>query len=192
MFNISKNKCIGCELCRQVCPKQIALNLKTGISEIKKQDQECLKKAAQACPQKAIKNLTKDLVFAIGTDDKETIKFDDHVGMAKYFQVWQFSHKNLSMKLIENRENTKYSEDETRIHGDPKKAQATASALRGIDVLVGRMMGPNIERLKHKFVPIIIRERNIQESIKIIQENINEIFEEKEKDSAMRHGIILK
>ena len=185
MFNISKNKCVGCELCRNICPEII--ELVDGVAVIKEQNEECLSKAVKVCPQRAIKEINQDLVFAIGTDDNEKIKSDDHVGMSNYFQIWRYSQGELSFQ--EKRENVKYKEDETRIHGDPGKAEATASALKGVDVLVGKMMGPNIVRLSSKFVPVITREPEIKKSVEMIKTNINEIVEEYEKEE--RHGIIL-
>ncbi len=131
--------------------------------------------------------IDEELLFAIGTDDNEKLKSDDHVGMSKYFQVWIYSNGILGLK--EKRENVKYREDETRIHGDPGKANATASALKEIDVLVGKMFGPNIKRLKNKFVCAVIREESIERAIRVIKENINEIIEEKNKE--VKIGIIL-
>jgi ferredoxin len=190
MFNISKNRCIGCGLCRNICPEQIILDIKKGISVIKKQDEECLKKAVKICPQKAIKEIKQDLLFAIGTDDKEKIKSDDHIGESKYFQIWKFSAKTGKLSFIVTRENSKYRENENRIHGDPNKAEATSSVIEDIDVLVGKIFGPNILRIKNKFVCAVIREPKIKKAIEIIKGNINEIIEEQEKEE--KKGIILQ
>jgi predicted Fe-Mo cluster-binding NifX family protein len=141
------------------------------------------------CPQDAIRNIIEEFTIAIGTDDKIKIKANDHVGMSRHFQIWKYSNNNFT--LDETRENAKYIEDETKLHGDPGKAKATASVLKNVDVLVGKMMGPNIERLKHKFVPAIIRAETIQDGLEIIKNNINEIAEEKEKEGLNRHGIVL-
>jgi len=186
VFNISKNKCVGCGLCLNVCPEQI--EIVGGVARIKKQDEDCLKKAMKVCPQGAIKEIRQSLIFAVGTDDDITIKSDDHVGMSKYFQIWKYL--NGEMVFQGKRENVKYKEDETRIHGDPGKAKATSSVLKGVDVLVGKIMGPNIVRLRDKFVPVVIREPKIEKVIEIIKENINEIVEEYNKED--RSGIILK
>lgn len=187
MFNISKNKCVGCELCRTVCPDEIKLNKEEGIAVIVEQNNECLMKAIKICPQNAIKQIDRKLIIAIGTDDNETIKSNDHVGMSKYFQIWKYFDGK--MNLIETRENSKYKEDETRIHGDPNKAKATSSVLQNVDVIVGKIMGPNISRLKNKFVPVIIRKKNITDALNIIKSGINEIIEEQDKNE--RRGIIL-
>ncbi len=49
---INKEKCIGCAVCQNICPNGI--KMVEGKAEIKDETAECLKKAADACPQKAI------------------------------------------------------------------------------------------------------------------------------------------
>jgi hypothetical protein len=127
-------------------------------------------------------------LFAIGTDDDKTIKQEDHIGMSKFFQIWKYSNGKLIFQ--EKRDNVKYKEDEERSHGDPGKAKATSSVLIDIDVLVGKMFGPNIVRLKNKYVCAVIREPEIKKATEIIKENINEIIDEKNKKE--RNGIVLK
>ncbi len=188
MLNISKNKCVGCGICESKCPVgAISVDIKKGIAVI--DQNKCINcgLCLQNCPQNAIKDIKEELTIAIGTDDGKIIKPDDHIGMSKFFQVWGYSNGKLS--FIETRKNVKYREDEARIHGDPGKAKATTSALTNIEVLVGKMMGPNIKRLKDKFVAVIIREPNIKKATEIIKNNINEIIEEKNKKE--RKGIII-
>jgi len=62
-------------------------------------------------------------LIAFGTDDGKNLN-NDHVGMAKYFHVYEFS--NSKRGLVEKRENTRFTGDETMKHGDPEKAKATA------------------------------------------------------------------
>ncbi len=189
MMNISKNKCVGCGICEIECPENsISVDLKIGIAVFDRARCIDCRLCLKNCPQNAIKNITEDLVIAIGTDNKKIIKPDEHFGMSKYFQIWTYSNGEIFLK--ETRENAKYEEDETITHGDPAKAKATSSVLKDVDILVGKIMGPNIERLKKRFVPVIIREPDIKKSLEIIKENINEIFEEKEKSN--RRGIVLQ
>ena len=188
MLNISKNKCVGCGICESKCPVGgISVDIKKGIAVIDQNKCTNCGLCLQNCPQNAIKDIKEELTIAIGTDDNKIIKPDDHIGMSKFFQVWKYSKGELS--FVETRKNVKYKEDETRIHGDLGKAKATASALTNIDVLVGKMMGPNIKRLKGKFVCAIIRESEIKKATEIIKENINEIIEEKNEKE--RKGVIL-
>jgi len=55
---------------------------------------------------------------------------------------------------------------------------------------VGKIFGPNIFRLKTKFVPVVVREQNIEKATETIKENINEIIEEKNKEERM--AIVIK
>jgi len=188
MMNVSKNKCVGCGLCVDVCPQE-AIVVSKGVAQIEKDKcvecQSCL----QECPQEAIM-LIKDIEFlaAFGTDDGNTLKSDHHVGMSKYFKVYRFSDDK--EEFVEQRSNVKYKEDELETHGDPGKAKATASALGNVDVLIGRMFGPNIVRLRNKFVCAVVRKDTIEEAIQMVHENINEITKEKSKKD--RRGIVLK
>ena len=65
-----------------------------------------------------------EILIAFGTDDGENLN-NDHVGMAQYFYVYEFSSGR--EKLVEKRENARFEEDETMKHGDPEKAKATSS-----------------------------------------------------------------
>jgi len=91
-------------------------------------------------------------LVAFGTDDGKNLN-NDHVGMAEYFYVYQFS--NGKEKLMERRENMHFEGDES-IHGDPEKAKATSTVLEGVDVIVGKKFGPNLPRLLRNFVCVLL------------------------------------
>ncbi len=188
MIRISKNRCVGCGLCVEICPVK-AVSIENGIAVIDKN--KCINcgSCTSNCPQGAVRDIKEELVVAIGADDEKIIKQDDHVGESKYYLIYRYSEGDLIFK--EKRENVRYKEDETRIHGDPGKAKAVSSVLKGVDVIVGKIIGPNIVRMKKTFVPVIIREPEIKKSLEIIKENINEIVEEYEKSGEERRGIIL-
>lgn len=191
MVLVDKNQCVGCGICVSVCPEAIKLRTEKGFAEIVMERMDCLWKVMKACPQNAIKEITDRLFFAIGTDDHQTVQSNDHVGKSAYFDIFEYFEGTLVFR--ETRENPKYREDETKVHGDPGKAKATASALAGVDVLVGRLMGPNIVRLKNKFVCAIVRKKKIADAKDILVENICAIIHEKnKKDTEERRGLILK
>ena len=91
MINISKNKCVGCGICVNVCSGGI--EILNGRARIKDKNADCFKNAMISCPQGAIKDIKQELMFAIGTDDDKTIKSDVHIGMSRYFQFRYQQHK---------------------------------------------------------------------------------------------------
>ena len=126
-------------------------------------------------------------LIAFGTDDGKNIN-NDHVGMAKYFYVYEFS--NGKEGLTERRKNVQFKGDET-VHGDPEKAKATSSVLEGVDVLVGRKFGPNLPRLLRKFVCVVVRTNTLTSAIEAVHNNMDRIAEEKNKEGDRKH-IVLK
>ena len=127
-------------------------------------------------------------LIAFGTDDGKNLN-NDHVGMAQYFYVYEFS--NGREKLVEKRENTRFEGDETAKHGDPEKAKATSSVLEGVDILVGRKFGPNLPRLVKKFVCVLVRTNTLTSAIKAVHNNMDSIAEERDKEEGRKH-IVLK
>ena len=127
-------------------------------------------------------------LIAFGTDDGRNLN-NDHVGMAKYFYVYEFS--NGKEQLVERRENMRFKGDETMKHGDPEKAKATSSVLKGVDVLVGKKFGPNLPRLLGKFVCVVVRTNTLTSAIEAVHNNIDRIAEEEKKGDGRKH-IVLK
>jgi len=127
-------------------------------------------------------------LIAFGTDDGRNLN-NDHVGMAKYFYVYEFS--NGKEQLVERRENVRFRGDETMKHGDPEKAKATSSVLEGVDVIVGRKFGPNLPRLLGKFVCVVVRTNTITSAIETVRNNMGIIAERKNEKENRKH-IVLK
>jgi predicted Fe-Mo cluster-binding NifX family protein len=126
-------------------------------------------------------------LIAFGTDDGKNLN-NDHVGMAQYFYVYEFSDGR--EKLVEKRENTRFEGDETMKHGDPEKAKSTSSVLESVDVLVGRKFGPNILRLLRKFVCVLVRTNTISSAIEVVHSNIDKIAEEKNAGEDRKHLVL--
>jgi len=127
-----------------------------------------------------------ELLIAFGTDDGKSLK-RDHVGMSRYFSMHRFSGDG--EEFVERRKNAKYQGDESIKHGDPEKAIATSSALKGIDGLVGMRFGPNLPRLLKKFVCIVVRRETVDDAVKLVGANMDRVLQESENGENRSHLI---
>jgi len=128
-----------------------------------------------------------ELLVAFSTDDGENM-IKEHAGQAKYFDVYRFSEGNAV--VLERRDNSKYKGDEAMKHGDPKKAQATMEALRGANVLVNKMFGPNLPRLLKKLLCVVVRTEKISDAIEILKQNWVRVQEEYQKGESRKHLVL--
>jgi len=62
-----------------------------------------------------------ELFIAFATDNGKYFN-DDHFGMATYYQIYRFCDEG--EEFVEQRQNVKFQEDESKKHGDPEKAEA--------------------------------------------------------------------
>jgi len=122
---------------------------------------------------------------AFATDDGEKY-IDNHFGDAKYYDVYEIFESE--SKFIKRINNTTEDDDE-EIHADPKKAKGVVSLFKNEDIqtVVSKVFGPNIKRIRKKFVCILMNNQNIQDSIKIVQDNLNTISDEWEKGEDRKH-----
>jgi NAD-dependent dihydropyrimidine dehydrogenase PreA subunit/predicted Fe-Mo cluster-binding NifX family protein len=179
MINISPLKCVGCGLCIKKCPKRAITITENDYAKIDvKKCSECLA-CAKVCPQDAILIINTALIFALGCEDDENMTAGEHIGSSKYYNIYKYVRGNF--KFIEKRENIKYEENENHESGDPEKAEKVASVLKDVNVMVGRMFGPNITKMRKKFVPVVIREKKVNDVLKKLNIAINEIYKEKNK-----------
>ena len=186
MIAVNKNKCVGCGLCIELCPRSV-ITLKNDIADIDNDNCVGCQMCVRQCPQQALRHLSGvSIMVAFGTEDGKKIT-PDHFGSSRFFSVYKFTENGY--EFIEQRQKVRYEEDESITDGDPGKAKAAAKTLAGIDCVVARIIGPNIARIRKKFVCAIIRKETVQEAIAVVQANLCTILEEKEKQD--RIGIVL-
>ena len=128
-----------------------------------------------------------ELMIAFSTNDGENM-IKDHAGQARFFDVYRFSEGKA--EFLERRDNSKYKGDEAMKHGDPKKAQATLEALKGLDVLVAKTYGPNLPRLLKKLLCVVVRTQKISDAVKILKKNVEIVFEEYQKGEGRKHLVL--
>ena len=124
---------------------------------------------------------------------KDGIEFvDTHFGDADYYDVYLITEKEI--KKVAKINNTTEEEVGDGIHGDPKKAKSISEILQNekVNVTASYKMGPNIKRMKRKFVPIILRNKLIEDGLILIQKEFNRVMEELEKGEEREHIILNK
>lgn len=127
------------------------------------------------------------LSIAFSTNDGKNL-LNEHAGMAKYFDVYEFSDDGV--KFVERRKNKEVEEDETLIHGDPKKARSVSSVLKGVDAIVNRRFGPNIVRVLKNFTCVVVKSYTIADAIEVIKQNMDKVIEEYKKEECKKPVVL--
>ncbi len=110
-------------------------------------------------------------IVAFSTDNGNHFT-DRHSGDAKYFDIYQINPSAISfVKRIEN--NTGKEER----HADPAKAKGISGLLKkeGVQVMISKRFGPNIKRIKSKFVCVMMNDPEIKSSLKTLQQKLETI-----------------
>jgi len=102
--------------------------------------------------------------IACATDDRINLS-KEHFGSAKEYLIYEWDLDSEQIKFLERRLNTS-AEEET--HGDPKKARKVADFMEGISILLNAAFGRNITRMRKRFIPVVSREKGIEEALKIL------------------------
>lgn len=122
-------------------------------------------------------NIMEKIIVAFATDDRTNFT-KEHFGEAKEYLIYEISKTENDLEAII----TNISPEE-KMHGDPNKAKGVASLLKPLDVkvLISKAFGQNIVRQQQKFVVILSNTELIEEAIKNIQNNFDNIVAEWKK-----------
>jgi hypothetical protein len=101
--------------------------------------------------------------------------------------IYEFDLETKDLRFLKRIENSTQEEEK---HGDIKKARSVSELLESVFVLVAFRYGPNIIRIKKRFVPIISREKNIEKTLNKIRLLSNKIKFEIEKENRLNKEII--
>jgi len=117
------------------------------------------------------------LITAFATDDGESF-IDRHFGDANFYDIYEISASGV--QLLKRIDNTTEDDEDEEGHGDPVKAQGVTGMLKkeGVSMSVSRVFGPNLKRIKKKFLCIIVKEGSIEDSIIKLQDTFPALFEE--------------
>ena len=127
------------------------------------------------------------LRVAFATDDGKTF-MGRHFGDARFYDIYELDEDQAS--FIKRIENT--VDEEEDVHADPKKAKGISTLLldEKVAVVVSKIFGPNIKRIKKKFVCIVVRDNEIDVGLKKICNNIEKIYVEWEKGNERKHILL--
>jgi len=124
------------------------------------------------------------LKAAFATDNGKTFMVR-HFGDADFFDIYEIENDQANfIKRISNS-----SDEEEEVHADPKKAKGITNLLQeeDIKIVVSKIFGPNIKRIRKKFVCIVVKDEEIDKSIIKICHSIDRIHEEWEKGIERKH-----
>jgi len=128
------------------------------------------------------------ILVAFATDDgKEFI--DRHFGDADFYDIYEIDENSADfVKRIDN------TVDEEEVHADPRKAKGISQLLEkeNVKVVVARVFGPNIKRIKKKFVCIVMNDESLDESMNRLCKNIRIVAAEWEKGEDRKHLVLRK
>ncbi len=126
------------------------------------------------------------MTAAFATDDGTSF-VRRHFGDAEFYDLYEISASEA--KFLKRIDNTTDDDEDEGKHGDPNKAKGVTGILKkeGVTVAVSRVFGPNLERIKRKFLCITFKQGSIKESIGTLQENFSALVDEwakgEERDS---------
>ena len=101
-----------------------------------------------------------------------------HFGDANFYYIYDVSTEG--SEFVHRVANE--TEEEER-HADPRKARGIAGILKkqGVQVAVTKVFGPNIKRIKSKFVCVITAHDDVADGLAQIQKNFQDVANEWDK-----------
>ena len=118
-----------------------------------------------------------DLKFAFAVNNDGEFQ-ETHFGDADKYLIYE--HDSKEMIFINEIINKNRDIDESKKHGSEKKGNAVIDYLRKINVniLVSRQFGQNLKMMNKHFVPVLIADENIENTIKFLEKNVFSIYKE--------------
>jgi len=129
------------------------------------------------------------MMVAVATDNGEKF-IDRHFGDAKYYDIYKLTNTNaLFIKRIEN-----VIEEQEAVHANPEKAKGVAELLKkeNVTVVISKIFGPNIKRIRKNFVCVIMNDESIKDALERLIYNWALIVTEWEKGAERNHCILRK
>ncbi len=122
---------------------------------------------------------------AFATDNGKSY-INRHFGDSDYYYIYEISDSEITfLKKISNTT----EEDDEEIHADPKKAKGVTEMLKdeNVKVVVSKIYGPNIKRIRKNFVCILMNDDDLSDSVKIVQQKFDIVLNEWNKGESRKH-----
>jgi len=130
--------------------------------------------------------MTKEIKIACATDDGEHFT-EEHFGSAGFYRIYSFNLQTGEAQYLKRVDN---STPEEETHGDPKKANAVQHLMTDVPVLMAFAMGPNIVRMRKRFVPVISREPGIEAALRKLADYREQLIREMNRPDGESREII--
>lgn len=120
------------------------------------------------------------ILTAFATDDGINY-IDRHFGDATYYDIYEISA--VTSEFVKRISNTTEEDDDESGHGDAEKAKGIVGILRaeGVHMAVSKVFGPNLKRIKTRFLCIMFRSGSIEAGIETLKENFPTLIAEWDK-----------
>ncbi|HAK46487.1 MAG TPA: dinitrogenase iron-molybdenum cofactor biosynthesis protein [Spirochaeta sp.] len=124
------------------------------------------------------------IIAAVATDDGKTTN-NKHFGDADFYYIYEINEEG--HRFIKSIDNSTDVENES--HADPRKAKSVTAILSAekVNTAVAKVFGPNLKRIRSKFVCILVKTSQIEEVLKKIQSEHAAVEAEWEKGSERSH-----
>jgi len=113
---------------------------------------------------------------------------DSHFGDAAYYKIYTLGPDGY--EHVEDMDNRTVEWEESRTpHGDPVKAKHVMMLLKdkNVQVVVNRRFGPNIARIKIRFLPVIVKEAAVEQAMERLKTRYSELVEEFDRGPDRKH-----
>jgi len=130
----------------------------------------------------------KKILVAFATNNGKEF-MDRHFGDADFYDIYAIDENRADfVKRINN------TVDKEEVHADPEKAKGVSRLLKkeNVKVVVSKIFGPNIKRIKKKFVCIVMNDGSLDDSMNRLCKNIRIVMDEWEKGEDRKYLIFRK
>ena len=126
------------------------------------------------------------LTIACATDDGKHL-LDRYFGEARYYAIYEVDNEGFHYQTtIENTASDGYDDD---VHGDAVKAKHVMMLLSssGVQAALSRFFGPNVNRIKIRFLSISTTGKTIEDGLQDVVANIAKVTDELNKGPDKKH-----